>query len=94
MTAARRFYSDITVRQEADAVCFRFERGEEGVSDVAEVWISVSTAAHAAAALLEAGLGYDRACRVEQRLREEFERKQGYLPEAERVDFDVVIPNG
>lgn len=92
--AARRFYSDITVRQEADAVCLSFERGEGDASDVAEVWISVSAAMDAATELLDVGLGYGLACRVRQRLEAEWERKQGYLPEAERMDFDEVIPNG
>ena len=89
--AARRFYSDITVRQEADVVCLSFERGE-GVSDIAEVWISVSAAMDAATALLDVGLGYGLACRVRRRLEAEWERKQGYLPKAERVDFEEVLP--
>lgn len=90
MTASSRvLWSDITVSRVGDSIRLEIQRDE---TDSVELWIAVGGALQAATALLDVALGEDRAWRVEQRLRREFERAHcGALPEVEQSNFEEVL---
>lgn len=96
MTEERKFVTDCTVRLEGDSFVFTFMRGETG-DDIAEICAPAAKAVHAAVALFEIHFGRVRAAKIQDRLHleweaAEWERAQGHLAEAERSDFDEVVP--